>query len=360
MKIGILTFHCADNYGALMQCYALQEFLKSLGHETYVIDYRPEYIIQRYKVFSRRNWIVKNFKKTIIRLLTEPYLCTLRYKRKRNLDSFIANMYNLYAYSPKESDFDAVILGSDQIWNPKLTGKSFDEVFFGKGYNCRKIAYAASNRSEIFTQAEEEFYKSHLRMLDSIGVRESTLQSLLQPLTDKKVYLNIDPTLLADKRWADSLNLTRPISSNYVMLYEVTRHLESRIMSMEYAKCNDYSFVELTGALALSYKHTRFLDQAASPEKFLSYLKYASCIFTTSFHGTALSILFEKEFYYIRQNTSSDLRILSLLNLLGLNNRVIDSDEVPQRIPINYDKVHDKLATIRKDSIDYLKNALTD
>lgn len=360
MKIGILTFHCADNYGAIMQCYALQEFLKSIGHDVYVIDYRPQYVVNRYKVFSRRNWIVKNFKKTIEKLLTEPYLCILRYKRKNNLESFIANRYKLYPYSPEESNFDAVILGSDQIWNPKLTGKSFDEVFFGKGYNCHKIAYAASNRSENLTSEEEEFYRAHLCELNNIGVRESTLQSLLQPLTDKKIHLNIDPTLLSDKRWTNGLSLNRPINSNYVMLYEVTRHLKNRMLSMKYANRNECNFVELTGALALSYRHTKNLNQTASPEKFLSYLKYASCIFTTSFHGTALSILFEKEFYYIRQNTSSDLRIQSLLNVLGLNDRIIDPDNIPQREPIIYEKIHDKLDKFRSNSVDYLKKALVD
>lgn len=360
MKIGILTFHRANNYGAVLQCYALQEFLKSQGHETYVIDYRPDYVEKRYKVFSRRYWIVRDLKKTFKKLLTEPYLCYIRYKRNKELDVFIKNRYNLYPYSPEESDLDVVVLGSDQIWNPKLTGKSFDEVFFGKGYKCRKIAYAASNRSEFLTPEEEDFYRSHLCKLHSIGVRESTLHSLLQPLTEKKIHLNIDPTLLIDKKWAGSLKLTRPINSNYVMLYEVTRHLKNRIMSMKYAKRNDCSFVELTGALALSYRHTRHLDQTASPEKFLSYLKYASCIFTTSFHGTALSVLFEKDFYYIKQNTSADLRIETLLKVLGLENRIIDTPNIPHNVPIIYDDVRGRLDTFRRESVNYLKNALTD
>lgn len=357
MKVGILTFHCANNYGAILQCYALQEFLKSMGNEVFVIDYRPDYIVNRYKVFSRRYWFVKNIKKTLKKLMTEPYLCCIRYRRKRNIDSFIINNYNLYPYQPGKSDLDAIVLGSDQIWNPKLTGKSFDPVFFGKGFDCRKISYAASNRSGSLTSEEEVFYRSHLSMLNNIGVRESTLQFLLQPLTDKKISLNIDPTLLTN-RWVDKLTLIRPYESDYVMLYEVTRHLKSRQLSIEYSKQNGWSFVELTGALALSYKHTKNLKQTASPELFLSYLKYASCVFTTSFHGTALSILFEKDFYYIRQNTDSDLRIASLLDVLNLRNRMVDSTEIPRREPIVYDEIRDKLDTFRKSSIQYLKNAL--
>ena len=358
MRIGILTFHCANNYGAVLQCFALQEFLRSLGHDAYVIDYRPNYVVNRYKVFSIRYWIARDLKRTLKKILTEPYLCYIRYQRKKRLDAFIENKYNLYPYSPNDFDFDAVVLGSDQIWNPKLTGKGFDKVFFGKGFHCKKIAYAASNRSESLTSEEEVFYKSQLAELDYIGVRESTLQLLLQPLTDKKIYLNVDPTLLADKRWINNLNLERPIVGNYVMLYEVSRHPESRLVSMNYANQNNCSFIELTGALALSYRHTSHLDQTASPEKFLGYLKNANCIFTTSFHGTALSILFEKEFYYMRQNTSSDLRIVSLLEVLGLKDRIIEKGEVPQQKSIDYNIVRNKLETFRSESVKFLETAL--
>ena len=360
MKVGILTFHCANNYGAVLQCYALQEYLSSLGHEAYVIDYRPGYVVRRYKVFSRRNWIVRDFKKTIKKLLSEPYLCIVRYKRNKRLESFIKNRYNLYPYSADKSVFDAIVLGSDQIWNPNLTGKSFDEVFFGNDFHCKKISYAASNRTESLSPAEEAFYIKHLAELDSIGVREKTLQALLQPLTTKKVHLNVDPTLLSDKSWTNKLNLTKPLDDEYIMLYEVTRHQKNRCLAMEYANRNKYSFVELTGALALSVRHTKYLDQTASPEKFLSYLKYAKCVFTTSFHGTALSILFEKEFFYIRQYTSSDLRIESLLGILGLKERILDRGETPQAAPIDYSNIHNNLEAFRKESVQYLKEALKD
>lgn len=360
MKVGILTFHCANNYGAVLQCYALQIFLQSLGHEAYVIDYRPDYVVRRYKVFSRRNWIVRDFKKTIKKLLSEPFLCIVRYKRNKGLESFIKNRYNLYPYSADKSVFDAIVLGSDQIWNPNLTGKSFDEVFFGKDFHCKKISYAASNRTESLSPAEEAFYIEHLAELDSIGVREKTLQALLQPLTTKKVYLNVDPTLLSDKSWTNKLNLTKPLDNEYVMLYEVTRHQKNRCLAMEYANRNKYSFVELTGALALSVRHTKHLNQTASPEKFLSYLKYAKCVFTTSFHGTALSILFEKEFFYIRQYTSSDLRIESLLGILGLKERILDRGETPQAAPIDYSNIHNNLEAFRKESVQYLKEVLKD
>ena len=359
MRIGILTFHCAHNYGAVLQCYALQEFLKGVGHEVYVIDYRPSYLINRYSTFACRYWIGKDARKTMAKWLTEPYLFFIRKKRHRLLESFVENKLHLFPFSSNCDFFDVVILGSDQIWSPKLTGKKHDEVYFGKGFNSRKIAYAVSNRSISLNSDEIEFYKSHLKGLDFIGVRESTLQKLLQPISDKPIFLNIDPTLLSDKGWTDSLRLEKPVKGAYVLLYEVSRHPENRKVAMEYAGNNNSSFVELTGMLSLSYRHRKNLDQTASPEKFLSYLKYADCIFTTSFHGTSLSILFEKNFYYIKQNTSADIRIESLLEVLDLKERIIDKGIVPHKYKsIDYSLVREKLALFRKESVQYLVRAL--
>lgn len=182
MKIGILTFHCANNNGAVLQCYALQEYIKTLGHEVYVIDYRPDYVAKRYVVFSFRRLLSKNLIKTFKRICTEPYLYHIQKKRQYGIDEFVSNKMNLYPYNSDiyNAGFDAIILGSDQIWNPKLTGKGFDEVLGGSGFSCKKISYAASNRSSSLNNVEKDFYIAHLKELDAIGVRESTLQTLLQ------------------------------------------------------------------------------------------------------------------------------------------------------------------------------------
>lgn len=360
MKIGILTFHCAHNYGAVLQCYALQTFLESLGHEVFVIDYRPRYLVKRYALFSRKHWIAKSVKRTIARFLTEPYLLFIRKIRSHRLEEFVSSKLHLFPYSNNSdySDFDAIVLGSDQIWNPKLTGMGFDEVYFGKGFSCRKIAYAASNRSISISKTEERFYIEHLKELTYLGVRESSLQSLLQPLTDKEVILTIDPTLLSDRRWTLGLQQIRPISKDYVMLYEVSRHSENRFLVRSYAKRNSFSFVELTGALSLSCRDAFHLDQTASPEKFLSYIYFATCVFTTSFHGVALSILLGKDFFYLKQHTDADIRIESLLDVLKIKNRMIESNEVPETMPIDYSDVQKRLESFRLSSVQYLLDAL--
>jgi len=362
MKIGILTFHCANNYGAVLQCYALQEYVKALGHDVYVIDYRPEYLVRRYRVFSIHYWLSKNPILCIKKLITEPYLLIVRNKRYRRLNNFINNNIKLcsYSHTKNNNDFDAIILGSDQIWNPNFTGKSFDKTYFGVDYNCKKIAYAASNRSTSLSISEEKFYKNQLKQLHHISVREYRLQTLLQPLTEKTVFLTLDPTLLSGINWTTTFNLKRPIQQNFIMLYEVKRHIRSREIAKAFAENLNSKFIELTGALSLSYRRIRNLDQTASPEKFLSYIKYSDFIFTTSFHGVALSILFKKDFYYITQHTDADERIVSLLKQLGIQDRMIEADNVPPYSAINYEYVLKKMSLLQESSVSFLKKALYD
>ena len=119
MRIGILTFHCAHNYGAMLQCYALQEYLKGRGDEVYVIDYRPDYLTHPYKKHKLSHWLSKDPLRTLKRLLSEPFLLKKRGKRWDGFDNFMRMKLNLYPYdmSSDYSNFDWLLFGSDQIWN---------------------------------------------------------------------------------------------------------------------------------------------------------------------------------------------------------------------------------------------------
>ena len=146
MRIGILTFHCAHNYGAMLQCYALQEYLVAQGHEVSVVDYRPDYLTHGYVRHALHHWISRNPLRAVKRLLTEPFLYRTRGKRWDGFDRFMRTKLHLTPYHPASDNvtFDLIIVGSDQIWSTRLTGEKFDPVFFGKGLACRSVSYAAS------------------------------------------------------------------------------------------------------------------------------------------------------------------------------------------------------------------------
>lgn len=356
MKVGILTFHCAHNYGAVLQCYALQEYLRSVGHDVYVIDYRPDYLTNYYKIHKKEYWTqgTNRFRAIIRECVRLPF----RICRYKVFQGFINSRFRLcpYQLNGNLNDFDAVIYGSDQIWNANITGKAFDPVFFGNDVYCKKIAYAASNKSISLTQEEKEYYTRALSEFDYIGVREITLQRLLQPLTQKTIHLNLDPTLLSDNFLFENLSSLYRFRHKYVFIYEISPHDEVYRMAKEYALNCNWRVVELAATVYANRMCER--NQTASPEKWVSYIKHAELIVTTSFHGVAFSIMFKKQFYYVRQHNPSDYRIESLLNQLNLNVRIIEKNEQIIDSPIDYFSVHDRLSLLRKDSIKFLKNAL--
>ena len=357
MKIGILTFHCAHNYGAVLQAYGLQEYLKNIGHEVYIIDFRPSYITNGYQKFSKFYWLDKKPNILLKKIRTEPLLFIQRYLRWKAFNSFINKRLHLYPFENlNKCNLDAIIVGSDQIWNSKISNGQFEDVYFGQGANCIKISYAASSRSKVLTPYEKEYYIQHLPQFKAISVRESSLQKLLQPLVDIPIQVTLDPTLLA------GVNIFKNISTkfkkkNFILLYEVEEHPDTYRIAKSLKNQLKTDLVELVAPL--SVKRLFKKNQTASPEDFIGYIQNASCVVTSSFHGVALSILFNKPFYAIRQNTEADLRTESLLDKLKLENRFISLNSTPCFSSIDYTVPNIFLISEQQKSITFLKEALS-
>ncbi len=227
MRIGILTFHCAHNYGAMLQCYALQETLVAMGHDVEVIDYRPHYLIEPYSVFSIKALSHKPNFISLVRCFVTSFLAipkkTVRYrgfssflKKRIKTAKFVGNKLKLGSY-------DAYIFGSDQIWNTRLT-KGFDNYFFGIFPFPKEkrlyISYAASMGNDVLTEDKKKFYTKNLCHFDAISVRENSFKKLLSPLTSKHIEVVLDPSLLASHSVWDKLEDTVK-DENYVLVYQV-------------------------------------------------------------------------------------------------------------------------------------------
>lgn len=359
MKIGIITFHFPVNYGAMIQAYAMQEHLRMMGHEVYIIDYAPEYHMNTYT--GKRTWrwcVFGGLRSEIPDRFFSKFFDGVRKKRNANFMSFMKKYLSLYPYTPEDemSCFDCILLGSDQIWNQQITNNCFDGPYYGDGFKCRVFSYAASNRSKELNAAEQQQYREKLKQLYSIGVREVQLQKLLQPLTEKKVYLNVDPTLLASPTVYDSLDLRNPMDGKYVVVYELANHKKVQKMAKSYAKKIGAKVVILVDKTSPLFGK-RF-DQIADPEKFLAYIKNAECVFTTSFHGTVLSLAFKKDFYSIRQGNSADMRLDSILSQVNMMDRFIEMDDTPTVKAISYSDVDANLDKLRASSQWYLEHAI--
>lgn len=358
-KIGILTFHCAHNYGAVLQCYALQETLKKLGYDVEIIDYRPKYIVNAYKIFNMHHFISRNPIKMAKKCFNEFLSIYMRIKRYYVFEKFINKKLKLSEYlinNEIPSKYDIYIIGSDQIWNPKITN-NFDRIYFcqfkfNKG-NRKYIAYAASMEAKKLSAYEKTYYRNNLKNFDTISVRENQLAELLQPLTSKKIFTVLDPTLLlTSTTWKKIID--RPIlNKKYVLVYQVRYNKNTHIIAKNIAKQIGGIVVEISSDA--SFKMRRNLKQSASPIEFLNYIMNAAFVVTTSFHGTAFSIIFERPFYCIHLDDESDSRSYSLLSYLGLSDRMISFYDKPSLNNIQYKHTRNLLNKLQNESISLLK-----
>lgn len=358
MKIGILTFHCAHNYGAVLQCYALQEYLKSLNHEVYVIDYRPTYILDTYKTFNWKRCISKNPILLIKKTYTEIVKINTKLKRSTNFNLFINKKLNLLSISKlSKTDLDYIIIGSDQVWNTKLT-HGFDHYYWGnfnKNSKTQLISYAASI---------EEFWKENLntnaidllKRFSHISVREKEAAEYLKKLLPQRsIATVVDPTLLIDKTEWNKIAQKPPIRKPYILLYQVRSSTKALNIAKELAKRKNIELIYLSAnANNISSKES----QRSSIEEFIGWFKYAEYIVCTSFHGTVFSYIFKKPFYSIKLNDGKDSRVESLINILHKENCFIEY------LPTNninsqseYTNMKDINEAIEK-SKEYLQNAL--
>lgn len=324
MKIGILTFHCAHNYGAVLQCYALQEYLKSLEHDVCVIDYRPSYL--KYGLFIWYNWLSLNPVKCVKKIIKQLRSFYLQYKRYKAFERFIHDRLNVKPIKIQsvQDDIDCFVFGSDQIW--RKNNNRFDPIYFGEfkaAQGHKLISYAASMGLNELSEIEKGKISKWLKSFSIITVRETLLKQLLSPLTDKNIEVVADPTfLLSQQEWM-KIAKTPDTDKPYVLIYQVISNPLANEIAQIAAKELKAEVIEIASKVNDIQRNHRVV-YTASPEEFLGWIMNAHFIVSTSFHGTAFSIIFNKAFVSIKQNKPSDLRIESILNQYQLIDRFID------------------------------------
>lgn len=336
MRIGIITFQRAHNFGAQMQLFALNTFLKKQGHDVFVLDYYCPEIEDHYLNIDRD--IFQYFTKDVksgLKLLIKDLLnfCSFywRYKKIRikGYNDFITLTYNLTKrfQRPEEMpvDFDVMITGSDQVWSynhiggrkePYFLDNKLDEVKFPK-----RIAYAPS--AEKFSYPlliqDKEYLKKVLSKFAFISTREQSLSNLLKSEMDITSETVIDPTLLLERD--DYLKIAiKPNIDYYICIYAVTGKVLPRRLANIISKERNLPIIEVDAASIATNK-----NESYGPLEILGFLCYADVIITSSFHGTAFSIINRKEFYSAYAQPS--VRVQDLLNNLGLEDRFITNTD---------------------------------
>lgn len=341
MKAGIVTFSAASNYGAALQCRCLVEVLSGQGLDVRVIDYRPSYLTEPYRILKPYY-----LKKPSI-LLRLPF----RYWGARRREKTFRQFREALPLIPDGSGgLDAVFFGSDQIWNPRIC-KGLDPMFFAAGRQfsaSRNIAYAASDGSVPLSDAQSAEFQRYMRNFYRIGVREQSLQERLAAWNIPSV-LTLDPVLLAGRSILDKLAAYRRVGESYVFTYEAIDNPAVR----ELAATLGQRKVISVAREPYSAGSNRY-----GPGEFISLIRDASAVVTTSFHGVAVSLLYHKVFYYVETGTRADDRIRSLLSAIGLEGRMVPPGGALPAKPINYSSADAALAALRTRSMDFIKEAL--
>ncbi len=366
MKIGILTYHRAENYGALLQAYALLTYLGSLGHEVSFIDYWPKYHSDYFKIFSWATFAKRPLKSKLLMLVRLVLMGNKLLKRKKVMQQFMHEQLRLpdtptyTARDCKTERYDVAVYGSDQIWRKQnLGGVGFDEWFFGSDnvQADKKIVYAGSMGKLETAPEDVQFVKAQMRNFKSIAVREKDLQDYLQQQSIASTLV-IDPVFLLNKDQWHQLAVAPKSDSPYILFYNLLNTPESTSFVRELSAKTGLPVMEVTKKTVLRKKGFRFID-SASVEEFLGLIEEAAYVVSNSFHGVAFSMIFEKQFFAVGMGEKSN-RVVSLLESAGIKERYVETRHGQiTASEIDYTEVSTRIKDGIKKSKDYLHTSLS-
>lgn len=362
-KVGIVTIHKINNYGAALQAYALNRHIRSLGHDVKTIDFRTYRVAESYKLFhplESKMDLLRNFQSLL-------YAGKLR-KRKARFDRFLADhvpMTNDAWYSNEELrnavlDFDTYICGSDQVWNTHC--RNYDDAFileFARGRGER-ISYAASLGAESIHPDLQDRFRRELADYKAISVRERDAVDIIAPLAGQEVAHVCDPVLLlTPEQWREAA-AGRLFEEPYIFFYHVKGDIPGmrdylRSLSIK----TGMKVVAVTMNLReMLYPNVKLYD--AGPSEFLSLIEHADYVVTNSFHATAFSLIFRKKLMVFAPHGAGPSRLTSILATAGLMDRVWDKGCVPIETEIDYDRAWERLNPYVERSKRFLEENLED
>lgn len=314
MKIGILTFTCANNYGALLQAYALYSYLKTKGYDVSCINYCPKYLQEKYTPFSYyRIFSLGNPFKAVLK---ELLLYSTLKKKNKGFELFRNRI--LFSEYGDFNDYNVIIIGSDQVWNTKLTHN--DSVFLGNiQYNkATLISYAASAESTI--DKYNTIISDNLFRFSKISVREESLKQFLETEFKIKSELVVDPTLLFNADEWRQIEKPYKLNGKFVFAYIFGMSKNQRKRLENFARSLNCKLICLSVSTVLSRKYVN----DATPDQFIWLIRNAEYVVTNSFHGTVFSIIFNKSFLTLKK--AKNQRIENLLELCGCSNLLYEDN----------------------------------
>ena len=373
-KIGIITYpQIEDGKGRFLQAYALYCAIHSIGFEPTILNYKSE--LFNYKPSIKR--AIKNVIKKPSELLAYFSVFLKRIKDKKAIEninisrdkyiSFINEKMRYTEILNKETlcnvadSYDAFVCGSDQIWNTHFAC-GLDPVYYldfvKKG---KRIAYAASMGTLNIDEKTIERVIPLIKKIDYCSVREKTTAETLNSIYETKIQHVFDPTFLMDRKWWNNLAGEKVTDKEYVLVFTFDNNKAPLRWALRYAKAHSLQVLVISD-VKKTKKQIRNVG-GLGPAEFVSLFKYAKCVFTQSFHGTVLSLLFEKEFYVFDRKNRSDvkgliLRIKDLLDEMMLGKRIVENENDYWFSPIDYSFANTVISKRKEEGLSFLKKSL--
>ena len=366
MKIYILTFVHAHNHGALLQCYALQKSIQEIvpSADVKVINYWSE----------KERFLRKvSFSKFGIKSLLFNLSVFYKYPGfKKAFDRFEAfhltriekteHFTNYNDVCKFANDGDIYIVGSDQVWNFCFNENEKVDNYYMLDWvssnNPLKYTYAVSlGVYRPIPEKAKDFFDL-AKKFDMISVREKDVAEHIKSVSDVNCRVDIDPVFLLNKDyWVGLFNSEREIKYEYVFVFELVKCKDMQEKIDVIKRKYNLPVVLLTRCIDSKIKADKIIYDSG-PEQFLSLIYYSSVVLTTSFHATAFSIIFNKDFYVLLSNHAPG-RMKNLLSMIGLEDRIISSNDIKNE-HIDYSVIQEKLKMIIDDSKNYLKSIVID
>lgn len=368
MKIGIFTYHFTNNIGSVLQAYALQKKLLNLGYDSDIINYQKkgwkdlEYSSYKRairKLFGKLECIIWPICLILIKNRENKFYNFRKKYLKINSDKFTESKETL---CDLEKQYDKFIVGSDQIWN--YNNIKFDPTYlldFVKD-SKKKNAYAPSFGIEKLDNENKEIYRKHLSDFKYLSAREQQGGKLIYDLLGKECPVLLDPTLLLNKYDWEQIAVKPKYKDEYILIY-LMAHSDSAIKFAEkLADIYKIRIVQIVSYRKRNYNNSYVYN--VTPNEWLGLFANAKFIITNSFHGTAFSMNFNKNFFVEplkagAVNTNS--RLMSIIDIFSLQNRlIINGDNSFIHEQIDYKKIMKQLEVKRDEASQYLEHLVND
>lgn len=315
MDINIVTPHGVMNYGALLQAFALQKYIRGLCQSTglYHFDWDGGHCQESVKARIER--------------MAQAFARRIYHKQFQAGDLAFQQFIQSFALNG-DKDSKLFIVGSDQVWNPNNLGEIFS-LEFASPHSCR-ASYAASLGIGSMTPEQRQVCARKLAHISFLSAREADGASMISAACGRPCLTHIDPIfLLTREQWYDEARPMKcEISRPFILVYmlHIPAFWREAVIKLKKATGYDVWLIDRRGYLSLMLPHNKII-RSAGPREFLWLMKNSSYVMTTSFHGTALAILFGKPFAtYINPNAPS--RIVHLLELFGMEDRAITPERM--------------------------------